>query len=205
LKFYRGVCRHTYGDNLDIIGELDLLLASLNFGPSKKFSLRDLADVHARKAIIFGVVLVTVNQLCGFFAMLNFTSTIFQASGSTLSPEVSSIIVGIIQVIGAIVCTFLVERAGRRLLLAVSSFGMAASLAVLSLHTFASTRDWEHIPFVTLVSFSLFIFIAYLGVATLPFLYISEIVPTKIKGFTMILCLSVLYICASLVIEVSYA
>jgi MFS family permease len=179
-----------------------LLLASLNFGPSKKFSLNDLGDVHARKAILFGVVLVALNQLCGYFAMLNFTATIFAGSGSTLSPEISSIIVGVIQVIGAIVCVFLVERAGRKLLLVVSSFGMAASLAVLSFHTFAATHDWEHIPFVTLTSFSLFIFIANLGVATLPFLYISEIVPTKIKGFTMILCLSVLYVCASLVIEV---
>lgn len=158
--------------------------------------------MHARKAIIFGVALVALNQLCGFFAMLNFTSTIFEASGSTLSPEISSIIVGVIQVIGGIVCTFLVERAGRKLLLVISSFGMAASLAVLSFHTFAAAHDWEHIPFVTLISFSLFIFIANIGVATLPFLYISEIVPTKIKGFTMILCLSILYVFATLVIEV---
>lgn len=57
---------------------------------------------------------MALNQFCGCFAMLIYTATIFQKSGSNLSPNMSAIIVGVIQVIGSYVTTALVERAGRK-------------------------------------------------------------------------------------------
>ncbi len=63
---------------------------------------------------MIGVVLVWLNQFCGCFAMLNYTASIFAESGSNLTPNMSAIIVGIIQLIGAYMSTFLVDRAGRK-------------------------------------------------------------------------------------------
>ena len=147
---------------------------------------------------------MALNQFCGCFAMLNFTAMIFNESGSTLSPNVSSIIVGAIQIVGAFMCTFLVEKAGRKSLLLISALGISVGLATLSAFIFATTRDVDlsNYGFVPLAIFSFVVFISNIGVMTLPFLYVSEIVPSKIKEFTMMLCLSLLYIFATVVIQV---
>lgn len=204
LRFYRGVRRYAFDGDLDIKMELQSMLASLSDGSSTKLSLRDFTSPHARKALTYGIFLMALNQFCGCFAMLNFTATIFKESGSTLSPNASSIIVGVIQIIGALLCTFFVEKSGRKTLIAISSFGIALGLLALSLYTFATSHDVDlsNFSWIPLTAFSFVIFISNLGVLTLPFLYVSEVVPTKIKGFTMVLCLTVLYVFATLVIQV---
>lgn len=79
-----------------------------------KISFLNKASVAARKAILIGVFLAWLNQFCGCFAMLNYTATIFAEAGSNLTPNMSAIIVGIIQLLGAYISTFLVDRAGRK-------------------------------------------------------------------------------------------
>lgn len=176
----------------------------MNQSGSTTFSVNDFKTKHAGKALVFGIFLMALNQFCGCFAMLNFTAMIFKESGSTLSPNVSSIIVGAIQIVGAFMCTILVEKVGRKSLLLISAFGISLGLAAFSAFTFATTRDVDlsNFGFVPLAIFSFVIFISNLGVMTLPFLYVSEIVPSKIKEFTMMLCLSLLYIFATVVIQV---
>lgn len=48
--------------------------------------------------------------------MLNYTATIFAESGSNLSPNMSAIVIGTIQLIGTLISTNLVEKAGRKVL-----------------------------------------------------------------------------------------
>lgn len=171
---------------------------------SKQFSFKDLTERHSRKVIGFGVVLMALNQFCGCFPMMNFTKTIFQESGSTLSPNLSSIIVGVVQTLGAFLCTFLVERAGRKILFCISAFGISFGLAVMSLYTYQTSRGVEltSLNWIPLVSFSFVMFIYNWGVNTLPFLFLSEIVETKVKGFTMTFCLTLLFVFSTIVVQV---
>lgn len=173
---------------------------------SKKFSIRDLTGKHSRKVLVYGTILMALNQFCGCFPMMNFTKTIFEESGSTLSANISSIIVGVVQCLGAFLCTFLVERAGRKILFSISAFGISAGLLVMSAYTFSTSRgyDLSEYSFVPLVSFSFVMFIYNWGVNTLPFLYISEIVESKNKVFTMTFCLTLLFIFSTVVIQVSH-
>lgn len=67
-----------------------------------------------RKAMLIGIILALLNQLCGCFAMLQYTAQIFADAGSSLSPNVSAIFVGVVQLIGSSVATNLVDRAGRK-------------------------------------------------------------------------------------------
>lgn len=46
--------------------------------------------------------------------MISYTSVILSKSGSSLSPSISAIIIGIIQFIGAYISTLLVDRLGRK-------------------------------------------------------------------------------------------
>lgn len=68
----------------------------------------------ARKSFLISIVLMALNQFCGCFAMLNYTASIFKESGSNLSPNMSAIVIGVIQLVGAYCSTFLVEKAGRK-------------------------------------------------------------------------------------------
>jgi MFS family permease len=184
--------------------EMQSMISTLNQSGSMKLSLSDFKSIHAAKAIVYGIFLMILNQFCGIFAMLNFTATIFEESGSTLSPNISSILVGAIQIIGAVMCTFLVEKAGRKSLLLISAFGMSIGLAVLGFFVLATARSYDlsSFSFVPLTAFSFTVFVGNLGVLTLPFLYVSEVVPMKIKDYTMALCLTFIYIFATVVIQV---
>lgn len=80
----------------------------------KTFKWSDFTENPARKAITIGIVLMFLNQFSGFFAMLTYTATIFEEAGSSLSPNVSAIIVAVIQIIGTYMASLFVERAGRK-------------------------------------------------------------------------------------------
>lgn len=80
----------------------------------QKLQWSDFTAPASRRALKISFALVALNQFCGLFAMLNYTATIFKESGSEMTPNVSAIVVGIIQLLGSYVSTVLVERAGRK-------------------------------------------------------------------------------------------
>lgn len=174
--------------------------------------------------MIIGIVLASINQLCGCFAMLQYTASIFEEAGSNMSPNMSAIFVGVIQLIGSFLPTILVERGGRKvirfsstikflqsqppffvfqLLFAVSTIGIALGLSVLGTYTMLKSSGYNVAPFnfIPVASFSFVIFIAAFAVLTLPFLVISEIMPEKIKDFGTGVCNGLLWIWAFLVIK----
>lgn len=85
-----------------------------NYNSGNSFDWSDLIQAPGRKAITIGIVLAALNQFCGCFAMLNYTAKIFKEAGSNMSPNMSAIIVGVIQLFGSYMATNLVERAGRK-------------------------------------------------------------------------------------------
>lgn len=125
---------------------------------------------------------MALNQFCGVFAMMNFTATIFSESGSNLSPNVSSIIVGGIQIIGSMMPTILVDRLGRKMLMSISAFGTAIGLGVLGVYSQLKAQgiNVEVFNWIPLAAFSFVIFIANLGLMTLPFMILSEITHPKV-------------------------
>ena len=107
---------------------------------------------------------MALNQFCGCFAMLNFTAMIFKESGSTMSPNVSSIIVGGIQIIGSMFPTFLVDRLGRKLMMVTSAIGTSVGLAALGGYMLLKFQGFnvESFNWIPLVAFSFTIFIGRL-------------------------------------------
>ncbi|CAO1413721.1 unnamed protein product [Diamesa hyperborea] len=183
LKYFRCISEKSSGS---VAMEFQGIKSSLT-GESNKVTMADFATKSAKKAIIYGIVLMALNQFCGCFAMLNFTVSIFKESGSNLSPNLSSILVGLIQIFGSFVPTLLVDKLGRKFLLAFSAFGTSIGLGVLGIYSYMKTLgyDLHELNWIPLVSFSFVIFIANFGVLTLPFLILSEISPPKTRGPVM--------------------
>lgn len=79
--------------------ELNKLRSAINAVNSDRsdgnmFNWSNFNTKTARKAFIIGIVLVSLNQFSGVATMLNYTANIFEEAGSSLSPNVSTIIVG---------------------------------------------------------------------------------------------------------------
>lgn len=160
---------------------------------SKLLNLINLFPVTrpAKKVLSIGVGLMFLEQFSGVFALLFFVSTIFQYSGSSNPPNQSSIIVGIIQLIGAYCSTMLVDRAGRRLLISTSAFGISGGLFVFALYSYLNGLGHvaSYLNWIPLASFSFVLFIANFGVLTLPFLVMSELMITLPKvSIRMYMC-----------------
>jgi hypothetical protein len=121
-----------------------------------------------------------LEQFSGVFALLFFVSTIFKYSGSSVSPNESSIIVGVIQLIGAYCSTMFVDKAGRRFLISTSAFGISLGMFVFSLYSYLNGLGHvaSYLNWIPLVSFSFVLWIANVGVLTLPFLLMSELMIT---------------------------
>ncbi|XP_063702742.1 facilitated trehalose transporter Tret1-like [Culicoides brevitarsis] len=207
LRFYRCLPRgnnecESFTKELAALKNCDVQSAN-NKILKEKIQITDFASRHAKRAVLIGVVLVVLNQFCGCFAMLNYTASIFEKAGSTLSPNISAIIVGFIQIVGSFFSTILVDRAGRKFCIAISAGGTCIGLAILGTYTYLDMIgiDTSKFLWIPLVSFSFVIFIASWGVLTLPFLVLSEIMPEKIKAFTTTLCMSILWICAFIAIK----
>lgn len=141
------------------------------------------ASRPAKKVFIIGVALQFLEQFSGVFGLLFFVSTIFQYSGSSVSPNMSSIIVGVIQLIGAYCSTMFVDKAGRRFLISTSAFGISLGMFVFAAFSFLNDRGHvaSYLNWIPLVSFSFVLWIANLGVLTLPFLVTSELMITQPK------------------------
>ncbi|KAL5275947.1 hypothetical protein ACFFRR_001648 [Megaselia abdita] len=182
-----------------IMKELERMKDEVNSVDEKKsdrgVSWSDFTPSTTIKAMTIGIVLMCLNQFCGIFAMLNYTASIFEQAGSSLSPNMSAIIVAFIQVIGSYTATLLVERAGRKILYLVSTVGSAIGLSVLGIYINLSSKGYDCSDFewVPVLSFSLTIFFAQLAILSLPFLIIAEILPSKIRSLGSNICLTLLW------------
>lgn len=114
--------------------------------------------------------------------MLNYTATIFRESGSSISPDWSAIMVGIIQLLGTYVATFLVDRLGRKILLTLSAIGSSLCLACLGAYSYANSIGLDVKPYswISIASFSGMMFLASNGLIPLMFVVISEVMPEKV-------------------------
>ena len=78
------------------------------------FNWLDLITNPGRKAMIIGTTLATIAKLNGSTTMLSYGAKIFKAVGSVVSPNLSVVVVGVVQLFGTFIATILVDRAGRR-------------------------------------------------------------------------------------------
>lgn len=118
IQFYQNLCESNRNDGLLEL-ELDKIrnaISQTNVNTNHRASLKlsHFTAKPARKALLIGIVLVSLNQFSGVSTMLIYTANIFQESGSSLSPNKSAIVVGVIQAIGSVTATNLVDRAGRK-------------------------------------------------------------------------------------------
>ncbi|CAB0041002.1 unnamed protein product [Trichogramma brassicae] len=135
---------------------------------------------------IFEVTIITspiiIRYLVGPQLKRNWVN--LQDAGSKLDPNISTIIVGIVNFGSTFVATTLIDRLGRKILLYVSSVSMIVSLASLGAFFFMKNHhmDVSAIGWLPLTSFVVYVIGFSLGFGPIPWLMMGEILPAKIRG-----------------------
>ncbi|XP_035783797.1 facilitated trehalose transporter Tret1-like isoform X1 [Anopheles albimanus] len=154
---------------------------------------KDFASGPGRRGLAMAVFLMFLNQCSGSLALITYAATIFEmAAGGDrtayqLPPAIAPIVLATVQLIGTIVSLVLVDRVGRRILLIVSCVGVANGY--LTLAAYVQFRPQEATAgaggsaialLLPLVSLSFSILLASLGLLTVPFVVMAEILPAKV-------------------------
>ncbi|XP_031845373.1 facilitated trehalose transporter Tret1 isoform X2 [Nomia melanderi] len=143
--------------------------------------IRDKATI---KGLLIALGLFGGQQLCGIFAMISYTETIFGISGSSLSPNASAIIVGAIQVFGSFLSTSLMERLGRRPLLLISCAGMCVCHYALGLYCYMESLRYDVAGFnwIPILALSVYVIVYNLGLGPGPYVVSSEILNRDVSA-----------------------
>ncbi|XP_069698889.1 uncharacterized protein [Periplaneta americana] len=144
--------------------------------------------------IVFG--LMFFQQMSGINAVVFYTVDIFQKAGGTWSPEVATIIVGVVQVLATFFPLLIVEVIGRRFLLLLSISAMAVCLGGLSLYSYLQQSQahngHEYAGFIPVILVAMYIILFSIGFGPLPWFMMAELLPPEAKGWasSMSVCLN---------------
>nr|CAD7453114.1 unnamed protein product [Timema tahoe] len=122
-------------------------------------------------------------------------------AGSNLSPNLCTIMVGVLQLFGVYLTSTLIDRAGRKILLIVSNIASAVCLAALGTFFYLKGHGYDvtDIGWLPVTSLSVYVVTIALGVGSIPFIVINEIFTPQMRGFAVTVCICLLYALAFLV------
>lgn len=154
----------------------------------ERLTWADLRTATTRRGILLGVLLMAMTQFCGSFAIVNYSASIFEAAGSTLHPNVCGMIVAALQSLSTVVFISLIDRVGRKVLIMASGVATSVALAVLGGYFFAQHSGWDVSAYglLPVVSMSAGMFLV-IGVSTLPYVLVVELLPPHVSGFSFII------------------
>ncbi|KAJ4426149.1 hypothetical protein ANN_26958 [Periplaneta americana] len=154
-----------------------------------------------RRALIICLVLATGQQLSGIYVVLNYAVSIFELSGGSVEPNTATIILATLQLIGAIVTLFLLDVAGRRILMISSQIIMCACLGGLGTYFFLQQQDYDltSVGFLPVMCVSLYVFSLAVGLGSVPFVVMSEIFNPQARGIATTVTTMTIWLMAFLI------
>jgi len=143
-------------------------------------SWREVLSPNMRKRLAIGMLLALFSQITGINTVLYYGSIIVSEhfpGQSTSMALIANVIIGTVNVLFTIVAMIFLDRWGRRAILMIASGGMAVALTFLVIGFNVGVS-----PLLMLASILLYVAFFALGMGPGPWLIISEIFPTKVRG-----------------------
>ncbi|EFN60596.1 Solute carrier family 2, facilitated glucose transporter member 8 [Camponotus floridanus] len=178
--------------------EADEMQAIIDEAFRDQVSISDLFKVKANlKALIYTCALASFQQLTGINVVLFYMQSIFIAAGTSIPTEQAPIIIGVVQVIASAITPFVVDKAGRRMLLVFSGIGETISLIALGLYFYL--KEVQHaddvvaqISWLPIVALIIYISTYSVGWGPLPWAVMGEMFASNVKakasGITVSVC-----------------
>lgn len=150
----------------------------------------DLLHPGLRRVLVLGITLAVFQQWCGINVIFNYAEEIFRAAGYDISGVLSNIAwTGSVNLAFTFVALGFVDRIGRRPLMLVGAFGLAALYLLLG---FCYHRHVTGLPVLLLVLGAIACYA--MSLAPVTWVVISEIFPNRIRGAAMSLAVAALWI-----------
>ncbi|XP_047954579.1 sugar transporter ERD6-like 6 [Salvia hispanica] len=174
------------GFETDITNELNEIKKSVA-SSTKRTAIR-FSELKRRRywyPLMVGIGLLVLQQLSGINGVLFYSSSIFQSAGIS-SGKAATCGIGAIQVIVTGISAALVDKAGRRILLIVSSSLMTASSLLVAtmfyLHDILPEKSHSILQVLALVGLVIMVIGFSVGLGAVPWVIMSEILPVSIKS-----------------------
>ncbi|MEC4005101.1 sugar porter family MFS transporter [Flavobacterium sp. SUN052] len=170
-------------------------LEAIESEKSKEVSGENIFMKKYRKPLLLAFFIALFNQLSGINAFLYYAPRIFELAGLEKSASfLSSIGIGIINLLFTIIGISLIDKYGRKTLMYIGSVGYIISLGLVST---AFVLEWKGM-FVPLFFF-LFIASHAIGQGAVIWVFISEIFPNKLRAAGQAFGCSVHWVLAALI------
>ncbi|XP_063975843.1 facilitated trehalose transporter Tret1-like isoform X2 [Diachasmimorpha longicaudata] len=148
------------------------------------------------KGFVIALTVILCQPACGMSILLSYTVTIFIMAKSSVDPNLATIAVGVMQVIGVGIATLTTERAGRRPLLMVSAAGVALCYFILGLFLLIQTWDYDVSLFnwIPLVVLSASGVIYSIGMSSIPFIVATEVYHPRLASTCHTIILFIMFL-----------
>eukprot|EP01018_Ginkgo_biloba_P008198 Gb_25440 [translate_table: standard] len=183
--------------------EIKSAVETSNQQASIRFS--ELRERRYALPLTIGIGLLLLQQLSGINGIMFYSTSIFKSAGECYpycyfsfvireystgisSGNAATLALGAIQVVMTAVTGWLMDKAGRRLLLMISSGGMAICLFLVGLafflknHISGAAHYDTFFSVLALTSLLVYIISFSLGMGAIPWIIMSEILPVNVKG-----------------------
>jgi len=144
-------------------------------------SWHEVLSPNMRKRLAVGMLLALFSQITGINTVLYYGSIIISEhfpEQSTDMALIANVIIGTVNFVLTIVAMVFLDRWGRRPILMIASGGMAVALTFLVI----GLNVYRVSPLLMLAGILLYVAFFALGMGPGPWLIISEIFPTKVRG-----------------------
>jgi len=192
--------------------EIEKIKKEIAIRKRERNSITMLLDPQVFKPFAICMFMMFFLQMSGFNVMVFYCVTIFEQVGSTIDPNIASIIVGVVLLISCFVALGVVSQLGRKVILVLSIFGMsichvtlgtcfylketdlaaqlememgANSSDVTAVNSYISPLGW--LPLVAIIGF---LFLGNIGYGTLIWVVTAELLPPKVRAManSFIIC-----------------
>ncbi|XWS46759.1 hypothetical protein CRYUN_Cryun14cG0095500 [Craigia yunnanensis] len=147
-----------------------------------KAKLLDLFQQRYLRSVIIGVGLMVFQQFGGINGICFYVSNIFELAG--FSATVGTIIYAILQVVITGLSATVIDKAGRKPLLLVSSTGLVLACILSGIAFYLKNHNLalNSVPILAVTGILLYIGSFSVGMGAVPWVVMSEIFPINIKG-----------------------
>ena len=138
-----------------------------------------------RKAVIIGVCIAVLGQFMGVNAVLYYGPSIFENAGLSGGDSLFyQVLVGLVNTLTTVLALVIIDKVGRKKLVYYGVSGMVISLVLIATY-FIYGESWGISSIFLLIFFLFYVFCCAVSICAVVFVLLSEMYPTRVRGFAM--------------------